>query len=105
MKELQPKDKLAKQEIVAPQEKQFEQIYQGTLNPHQGHTLFEINTKTGEIAKAQFEQEAIKWDDAVNLGIRSLSRKCIVKPDYLYISALNEKNALKKAHKLLNTKN
>jgi|LakMenEpi03Aug12_release.lakeMendotaPanAssembly.Ray.scaffolds.fasta_scaffold1795499_1 hypothetical protein len=96
MKELQPKAKLAKQEIVAPQEKQFEQVYQGSLKPHQGHTLFEINTKTGEIAKAEFKQEAIKWEDAVNLGIRSLSRKCIVKPDYVYISALNEKNALKK---------
>jgi hypothetical protein len=99
MKELQLKDKLSKQEIVAPQQKQFEQVYQGTLRPHQGHTLFEINTKTGEIVKAQFEQEAIKWDDAVNLGIKSLSRKCIVKPDFIYISALNEKNALKKYNK------
>jgi hypothetical protein len=36
------------------------------------------------------------WEDAVNLGIRSISRKCIVKPDFVYISALNEKNALKK---------
>jgi hypothetical protein len=95
MKELQLKDKLAKQEIVAQQEKQFEQVYQGSLKPHQGHTLFEINTKTGEIAKAQFETTDIQWEDAV-YGKISKKRKCIVKPDYVYISALNVKNALKK---------
>lgn len=98
MKELQLKDKLDKQEIVAPQEKQFEQVYIGSIKPHQGHTLFEINIKTGEIAKATFESTDVKWEDAVN-GIISKKRKVIVKPDHTYISALNEKNAIKKFNK------
>lgn len=95
MKELKPIDKLAKQEIVAPQEKQFEQVFIGRIKPHQGHTLFEIDIETGEINKAKFESTDVKWEDAVN-GIISKKRKVIVKTGYIYISALNEKNALKK---------
>ena len=79
------------------EKKQFEkkEILVGRIVPHHGHTLFQYNTKTREITKAEFDNiPTISWQDAVNNNFQKYS-KVIKKPNCLYISALNEANVKK----------
>lgn len=57
--------------------------------PHKGHTLFEINCITGDIVVAEFDSVSATFKGGVK-------KKLIVKPNCLYISCLNKKNAKKK---------
>lgn len=82
-----------KDEVVqvrqAEQEKQSRHL--GSIRPKKGHTLFEINLKTKEIVPATFEEKEYRLD-----GKNSNRRTVVVKDDCTYISALNEKNAIRK---------
>jgi hypothetical protein len=89
MKELEQIDKIS-EEIVKPIKKELKLI--GTLRPQKGHKCFEINTITNEISEATF------FEDYVSMFSSSYERKkkLKVKEDCVYITALNQKNALKK---------
>lgn len=97
------KDKI---EIVSQSEKKYQLEKLGTLTPHKGHTLFQINLETGEVTVAEFERvdvELSRLGAAANY--KKVARKVIQKKDCIYISALNQKNAIAKfarqAQKLL----
>lgn len=94
MNELQQlnKDKV-KNERQAEQEKQ--NVLIGRIRPRRGHTLFEINEKTGEIKEADFISETIEFTK-VERGDYSPRKRVQVNHNCKYISALNKKNALKK---------
>lgn len=67
----------------------------GKFKPKKNHTLFEINPKERTILKAVFDEApAIKFEDAMK-GLKSASKKITKKPDCIYVSALNQQNALK----------
>lgn len=78
------------------QEKQFKHL--GTLRPHAGHTLFEINHATQEVKQAEYLTQDVDFMDAANKNI-SLKKKLLVKEGCEYVSALNMKNAIKKYNK------
>ena len=68
--------------------------------PHQGHTVFEINTKTLDVVKAQFEETDLIFDPKYTKGkMLNVERKIIKKEGFVYVSALNKKNAIKNYHK------
>lgn len=66
-------------------------IFIGSQKLTPGHRVFEINEKTLDCSEAKYETEV--HYNAPN------KRKIIIKEGYVYICALNSKNALKKYHK------
>ena len=86
------KDKL---EFVKQQQAEIQKIFDGTLRPSKGHTLFEVNLTDNTIQKAIFDElPAVKWEDALR-GQISIQRKITKKNNCIYISALNKNNVLK----------
>lgn len=91
----QLKDKVA--EVRQVQEEKLQFI--GSIRPKKGHTLFEINGKEGTIQPAKLEDQPAEWDHEKK-EFKKPRKKVMVKKDCFYISALNEKNALRKFLKL-----
>lgn len=93
MKELETHSKLTQQnnvELSVKKKKEIEYVLQGTIKPKTGHFIWEINEETGEIKKAGFKR------NTVVLGAELLPEELIVKPDCIYIPALNAENAKRK---------
>jgi hypothetical protein len=82
-------------ELVKLTQARAEEKFVKRFKPHTGHTMFEINKVTGDVCVAEFENKALSFDKALNNDV-SGSKKIIMKPDCIYVSALNIKNALKK---------
>lgn len=94
MKELQKKEK-DQIENVKQVAIEKQTVLLGTARPKKGHTMFEYNYKEKTIVKAEFDElPAVKFTDAAN-GLKSALKKITKKPDCIYVSALNKKNALK----------
>jgi hypothetical protein len=91
---------LKKQQIenVVTEKKQKELKQVGTIQPLEGHTLFEINTKTLEVCKAQYnKKEYLTWEEALTIHRGGkVKKEVLVKKDCVYISALNAENALER---------
>jgi len=87
------KDKVV---IVGQNEKKFE-VKKWAINQHKGHTLYEINLETGETTKAEYVQVDMELTKVgVSPNLQTVHKKVITKPNCIYISALNIKNAAKK---------
>lgn len=76
--------------ILHEQQQEKKVQFAGSLNPHRGHTLFEINKITGEIRPAAYQDIVLGVGPN---GQPKVSRKVVMKKDCLYKSCLNEKNA------------
>lgn len=88
MKELEQKAD-TKIEVSVKQKKQVEHTFIGSIVPHQGHCIWEINNETLEIEKAKYSN--------VNYTLGAENKKeIIIKKGHTYIAALNKNNALKK---------
>ncbi len=87
MKEI---EKRLKDKINVHAQRQIEKqtVLVGTEFLRPGHRCFEINTITLEVCEAVYELE-------FNYRGNFYKRKINVKPDCVYINALNKKNALK----------
>lgn len=85
------KDKMS---VVSQKEQEKKQEILGSIKPHRGHTLFKYNKLTKVLSKAKFEELDAKFD--ISFKEIKQPRKIIVEENYLYVSALNEKNARKK---------
>jgi len=109
MKELQPKqsDKI---EIVKQQQKKQTLVLQKKIIPCENHILFEYDQIKNTLILAEYEphRTEIHWHEAVELAyhkkqkaidldkVETISKtKVIQKPNCIYISALNLKNAEK----------
>ena len=75
-------------------EQRAEKKYLGSHRMHKGHKVFELNMKTGEMGEAKIERDSIMGKDGVKK-----KQSIVTKKDCIYIPALNEKNAWKKAAK------
>lgn len=73
---------------VKPVKKELK--FLGSLRPHRGHTLYEIDIARETVTEATFESVT-----ATYTGER-VSKRVIAKEGCVYISALNRKNAAKK---------
>jgi len=79
-------------ELNVKKQQEIEYILEGTIKPKKGHFVWEINTITGEIKKAQYKQDTI----AFNFNTELPPEKLITNPDCVYIPSLNAKNAMDK---------
>ena len=86
------KDKI---EIVGQKEKKYELEKLATINPHRGHTLFCFDLINKTITVAEFYKQDVELLK-LKKEWTGVTKKVIVKPDCIYISALNQKNAEKK---------
>ena len=88
----------AETEIISEKEQIKGTKFLTAIKPHRGHTLFEVSVKTGFIRKAQFEQTD-QFFNAEQKGKNISRTKVICNEGCIYVSALNEKNAIKKLKK------
>ena len=82
------------QELQLQQKKQVEYELQGVILPEKGHTVFEIEIKTGFIKPAEYKKEK-----TVYLFDKNKCSKLLIRKGCVYIPALNKQNALKKFKK------
>lgn len=78
------------QEIKPVKQEKLKRL--GSIKIYKGHTLWEINVKTGEINEAEFNEDS----KAVFGKKGKTAKKLIIKKGMYYESALNRKNALRK---------
>jgi hypothetical protein len=93
MKELQTHSKINNQEKIelsVKKKNEVEYVLHGTLKPKKGHFIWEINEETGEVKKAEFKRTTAIF------GASIPPQELLIKPDCVYIPALNAKNAKKK---------
>jgi hypothetical protein len=90
---------LAKVEIREEAQQQKKIQFLGSLTPKPGHTCFQLNLTDWSITKATFEEQTVEFGKQDRL--RS---KLLVKPGYLYVTALNKVNAEKKFSKMLSAR-
>ena len=94
MKELETCFREAKEnkvEISVKKQRQVEYVLAGVITPKQGHFIWEVNTKTGEIKLAEYKRDTLVYNSKVVLP----NKKLVINSDCLYIPALNKKNAYK----------
>lgn len=70
--------------------------FQHSIRPRKGHTVWEINLKTKEISHAKYkETDIIDFHEAQKKTGKNI-KDIVRNPGFIYISALNQKNALKR---------
>lgn len=70
-----------------------QQKFVGRIKPYKGHSIFQYDTKTGEIKEAEVE---------VSIDINSKkTKKLVINNRYIYKSFLNLKNATEKFPKII----
>lgn len=90
------KEQEDKIEQVKQTDIQRQLIYIGSLKPKKGHTLFEVNIKTGTIENAEFNYGSTIQFEHAKEGLKKSNKSVIKKPDCIYISALNKNNVINK---------
>lgn len=99
-----------KLEFVKQQQVEIQKILDYKIIPHENHLLFEFNLKDKSLQLAEFlpPKTLVSWNEALEMYYkRVISKVNITRPSTItkselikkdgciYISALNEKNALK----------
>ena len=69
-----------------------ESNFLGSISPKKGHRLFQLNTETGEVTEAHVEGKLIEMPD----GRKEIRKQVFIREKFLYISALNKNNAIKR---------
>lgn len=84
-----------KLEAQKEQQKEKKHVLLGKIKPKKGQKIYEINEETGEIKEAEFVSKTINFIQAAKKDF-SLKKELVIKPDCVYIPALNTENAKKK---------
>ena len=69
-----------------------ESNFLGSISPKKGHRLFQLNTETGEVTEAHVEGKLVEMPN----GRKEIRKQVFIREKFLYISALNKKNAIKR---------
>lgn len=64
----------------------------GSVSPNKGHRIYQLDTETGEISEAHVEGKVIELPD----GRKEFRKQIFVRDKFLYVSALNKRNAVKR---------
>jgi len=64
----------------------------GSVSPNKGHRIYQLDTETGEISEAHVEGKIIELPD----GRKEIRKQIFVRDKFLYVSALNKRNAVKR---------
>jgi len=96
MKETQSHSK--DQVVIVDQKQEAEKKLKhlGTIQPHKGHSVYELNIETGEIVLAKYKTASI------NFRTGEGKKVIVVKENHLYTTSLNMKNAKRRFLKMIN---
>lgn len=83
-------------ELQAQKRQQIEKQLVGEILPYSGHFIFEICYEDFSLKKAEYIKKPFEW------SLKAAKREILIREGYVYISALNKKNALKKFRQGLN---
>jgi hypothetical protein len=92
-------------EFNIQQEKKYQLKLKGKIKPHPGHILFEIDLSKAviEAVPATYQKIAYIFNPFWQTDSKiAANKKVIIKPDCVYISAMNATNALKHFYKYSN---
>ena len=95
--ELKVKDEV---KIVKEVKQEKQTVLVNSIQPHEGHKCFEYNIVSNVLKLAEF-MEAVVSFEAAQRGEIAPKRKVMTKEDCVYLTALNEKNAIKRLCKML----
>lgn len=104
---LTPENEPQDNKVIAAEHRQVRpNKYVASMNPHPGHRIWEFDLATGEIAEAKIDATNVQILNKpavpaghvkiIGTGSTVLHKKVTKRPNCLYCSALNKKNALKK---------
>lgn len=94
MKELQQHIKVSeatRHEVTVKKKQEIEYVLTGNITPKNGHKVFEIN-EFGEVLEAEYKKDTTVF----NINAVMLPKKLVIKPNCVYIPALNAANAKRK---------
>lgn len=98
MVDLTRKDKLT---VVANAEQQNKkERFIGSVMPHKGQKVFELDKSTGNICIAEFEKTTANFPLKSSDGV-GVNKKILAKENCIYVLAINLLNAKKKFAKIL----
>jgi hypothetical protein len=101
MNELNPNEKPKIAIEATKQDKEERQeIYRGKIKPKRGHTLFQMHEPSKELTKAEFRSQSVDYELVMQENFKG-TKEVVENSDCVYISALNETNAVKKYEKFL----
>lgn len=102
MKELEPFKKDPKElHAIKPDKRELK--YLGTLRPHHGQKVWQLDLKTMIISEAKYELGVLDFKKAQH-GDFSTRHRLVAQENCLYVCAINAKNADKKFHKMIGVK-
>lgn len=64
----------------------------GSVTPNRGHKVYQLDTETGEVTEAHVEGRVIELPN----GRTEIRKQIFIRDKFLYVSALNKKNAVKR---------
>jgi hypothetical protein len=64
----------------------------GSVTPNRGHIVYQLDTETGEVTEAHVEGRVIELPN----GRTEIRKQIFIRDKFLYVSALNKKNAVKR---------
>lgn len=91
-------------EITQEKLEQIQYKLAGQLKPKKGHIVFEVNTISGSIQKAEFMTNLTYVVSSNGYRKSTKNQQIMMKKDCIYISALNVENVKKKLKKLADGK-
>jgi hypothetical protein len=87
-------------QAVAEVPVESQHIFQGNQRLRPGHKCWKIDGKTLDVAEAEYETIAVRFEDAA-AGMSSPKRKVIMEKGYWYVTALNKRNAIRRLHVMI----
>jgi len=85
-----------KTEISVQKKQQIEREYMGSINPYNGHHIWEINPENLEINLAmEIKKDTIEFVHNYK-KVNTPNKEILFRKGFFYVSAINKKNALKK---------
>lgn len=87
-------------EVTQKKQEEYRLVYQGTIVPHENHTLYEVDPVTLEVVEAKYTVKDYMFNPKWKKGDKiSSHNEVIITEGKVYVSALNKKSALKKFSK------
>jgi hypothetical protein len=81
-------------EVHGQKEARKEVKFLGTIRPHKGQSMWQLNLSSGEVSLAVYKEVSVDTKGNVR-------KKLITEKGFMYCTALNKRNAYKKFGKML----
>lgn len=93
--------KKADQELVAKKQQESSREKIASIRPYRNHRLYKIDKKTLEVVEAKLDTQPARF---AKEGKQTKRSEVTIEEGFLYVSAMNKKNAIKKLMKMIKQK-